>query len=263
MYSNTVGSWFALAVLGTCLPLAAQQTPATPQQPALPRMMAKGGFLGVGIQEITAERAKVLRLHDNSGVEVTRVRPESPAEVAGLKPADVIVQYNGAKVEGMEQISRLVRETPVGKDVKVDIIRNSSPMTVTVRIGPIPGMQQSSKDNLVPNVPDMPRVFQGWRNPMLGVEVEAIEGQLAQYFGVKQGVLVRSVAQHSPGEKAALKAGDVILRVDDAAVTNPAEVSAKLRTLAGKTFNVTLMREHREMQAQVTLDKDVPDVTRH
>jgi len=252
----------ALVMLG--LPLAAQQPVAPPQPPVppIPLRVLRGGFLGVGIQEITAERAKTLKLHDTMGVEVTRVRPDSPAEMGGLKSGDVIVQYNSTKVESMEQISRLVRETTVGRDVKVDVIRNGAPMTLTVKIGPNPGAQMLSKDNMIPNLPDMPRVFQGWRSPMLGVEVEALEGQLAQYFGVKQGVLVRSVMQHSSADKAALKAGDVILRADDTTVTNPAELSTKLRGLAGKTFNVTVMRDHKETQVQVTLDA-APEISRH
>ena len=176
----------ALVMLG--LPLAAQQPAAPPQPPTppVPLRVLRGGFLGVGIQEITAERAKTLKLHDTMGVEVTRVRPDSPAEMGGLKSGDVILQYNSTKVESMEQISRLVRETTVGRDVKVDVIRNGAPMTLTVKIGPNPGAQMLSKDNMIPNLPDMPRVFQGWRSPMLGVEVEALEGQLAQYFGVKR-----------------------------------------------------------------------------
>lgn len=241
----------SLALFGAAFPLAAQPVP--PAQPARP--VVRGlGFLGVGIQEITPERAKDLKLHEETGVEVTRVRPESPAEASGLKAGDVILQFNGTKVEGMEQISRLVRETPVGKEVKVDIVRSGSPLVLTVRIGQVPGLPVFSRDGIAPNAPDAPRVFQGWRSPMLGVEVEAVEGQLAQYFGVKQGVLVRSVIQHSPAEKAAIKAGDVIVRVDDIPVTTPADVSGKLRSLNGKTFGVAIMREHKEMPVSVTLE---------
>ena len=264
-------AWLALAALSAGVPLAAQLVApsapgdagapggqAAPQAPPPPaRVTTRGGFLGVGIQEITSERAKALKLRDNAGVEITRIRPDSPAETGGLKAGDVILQYNGTRVEGMEQISRMVRDTPVGKDVKVDIIRNGAPLSLTIRIGPNPGAQLSSRDGLIPippNAPDAPRVFQGWRSPMLGIEVEALEGQLAQYFGVRQGVLVRSVMQHSPAEKAAIKAGDVILRVDDAPVTTPAEVSAKVRTLGGKTFGVAIIREHKEMPATVTLE---------
>jgi serine protease Do len=255
-----------LALVGVAV-AAQPAAPVSPQAPAPPnlpavRPVARGGFLGVGIQEITPERAKALKLRDESGVEITRVRPDSPAETGGLKAGDVILQYNGTKVESMEQISRLVRDTPAGRDAKIDIVRNGGPLSVTVRIGPNPGAQVFSRDGVIPippNAPDAPRVFQGWRSPMLGIEVEALEGQFAQYFGVKQGVLVRSVMQHSPAEKAAIKAGDVILRVDDTQVTTPAEVSAKVRTLGGKTFGVEIMREHREIPATVTLEA-VPEV---
>jgi len=262
-FKNTLPAFLALVVLSAGIPLTAQPAAPAPQAPAPPappaRVISRGGFLGVGIQEITPERAKTLKLHDSSGVEITRVRPDSPAEKGGLKSGDVILQYNGTKVEEIEQISRLVRDTPAGKDVKIDIVRNGTPLSLTVRIGSNPGLQLFSRDGINPNAPDAPRVFQGWRSPMLGVEVEALEGQLAQYFGVKQGVLVRSVIQQSPAEKAAIKAGDVILGVDDTPVTTPAEVSAKLRTLGGKTFNVSIMREHKEVPASVTLDA-VPEL---
>jgi serine protease Do len=261
-FRNALRASVALGVLSAAIPLAAQPfAPATPASPASPqasappaRVLSRSGFLGVGIQEITPERAKTLKLSDTSGVEITRVRPDSPAAKSGLMSGDVILQFNGAKVEEMEQISRLVRDTTPGKDVRIDIVRNGTPLSVTVRIGANPGVQLFSRDGLVPNAADAPRVFQGWRSPMLGIEVEALEGQLAQYFGVKQGVLVRSVMQHSPAEKAAIKAGDVILGVDDTPVTTPSEVSSKLRTLAGKTFSVSIMREHKEMPTSVTLE---------
>jgi serine protease Do len=259
MYRNMLAGVTVLIALGA--PLAAQPAPPTP--PATPaRLLTRGGFLGVGIQEITPDRAKALKLPETAGVEVTRVRPDSPAEMGGIKTGDVIVQFSGSKVEGIEQMSRMVREAPVGREVKVDIIRDGAPVNLTVKIGTNPGMQLFSRDNMIPNMPDVPRVFQGWHSPILGVEVEAIDGQLAQFFGVDAGVLVRSVMQHSPAERAAMRAGDVIVRVDDATVTTPAQVSAKLRSLSGKTFNVAVMREHKEVHVQVTLDP-MPDSGRH
>src|SRR5579864_3796244 len=73
-----------------------------------------GSFLGVGIQEIDSNRAKELKLPEEAGVEVTRIAPNSPAEKAGIRTGDVVTQYNGQSVSGMDQFSRLVRETPVG-----------------------------------------------------------------------------------------------------------------------------------------------------
>jgi serine protease Do len=206
--------------------------------------------LGIGIQEITAERAKALKLRDEAGVEVTRVAPDSPAEKAGLKAGDVVLQYNGTKVEGLEQLSRLVRETPVGREVKLDIYRGGAAQTLTARIGehpPLPGMP----DGFSFHMPDVPRIIQGLRSPMLGVEAESIDGQLAQYFGVNEGVLVRTVMKGSAAEKAGVKAGDVILRVDEMKVSTPGEISARLRAAHGKPVPVAVMREHKEMSITV------------
>ena len=63
-----------------------------------------GSFLGVGIQEIDSVRAKELKLPDDAGVEVTRIAPDSPAEKAGIKTGDVVTQYNGQRVEGLEHL---------------------------------------------------------------------------------------------------------------------------------------------------------------
>ena len=73
-------------------------------------------------------------------------------------------------------------------------------------------------------MPDIPQVFTTLRSPMLGVEAESLGSQLAGYFGVKEGVLVRSVLKDTPAEKAGIKAGDVITKVDGSGVTTPNEL---------------------------------------
>jgi serine protease Do len=247
-----------MAILPLALPwLAVGQTPAPPQPPVPPAISSRVitiappvSYLGIGIQEITPERAKALKLKEDARVEVTHVAPESPAEKAGLKEGDVVLQYNGTKVEGLEQLSRLVRETPVGREAKLDIYRKGAAQTLTARIGehpPVPGMP----DGFGFRMPDVPRVIQGLRSPMLGVEAESIDGQLAQYFGVSEGVLVRTVMKGSPAEKAGVKAGDVILRVDEMKVSSPGEISARLRTAHGRPLPLAVMRDHKEMSLTV------------
>ncbi|HMD50627.1 MAG TPA: PDZ domain-containing protein, partial [Bryobacteraceae bacterium] len=89
----------------------------------------------------------------------------------------------------------------------------------------------------------------------LGVEAEALGTQLAAYFGVKDGVLVRSVLKDSAAEKAGIKAGDVITKIDGAGVTTPNEVSGAVRSASSKkTFQVDLVREHREMSVNVNVE---------
>ena len=93
--------------------------------PPAPRIATGAvSFLGVAIQEIDSDRAKALKLPEEAGVEVTRIAPDSPAEKAGIKTGDVLTQYNGQRVEGMDQFSRMVRETPSGREVRIGILRN-------------------------------------------------------------------------------------------------------------------------------------------
>jgi serine protease Do len=247
-------------VLSLALPFGAlaQAPPAPAPPPATPaRLLAAApgsSYLGIGIQEITAERAKVLKLRDAAGVEITRVGPGSPADRAGLKAGDVVLQYNGVKIEGIEQFARMVRETPVGREEKLDIVRDGTPQSVTVKIGQHPA-SPIFPEGFGFRLPDVPRVFEGVRSPMLGVEVETIDGQLAQYFGVTDGVLVRSVIKNSAAERAGFKAGDVILRVDDTKVGSAADITARLQAAHGRALSVALMRDHKE----TTLSVDVPE----
>jgi len=229
-------------------------------KPAAP--VWSGSYLGVMLQEIDSERAKALRLSEEAGVEITRVEPDSPADKAGVKTGDVALEYNGQHVEGMEQFSRLVHETPPGREVKLVVSRNGATQTLMVKVGarragvvgamlppPVP-------DRLDIHIPDMPRSVMLWRSSTLGVEVESLEGQLAQYFGVKEGVLVRSVLKGSVAEKAGIKAGDVITRVGDSKVASPADVSSRIRSGHGTPLSVGLMRDHKEMTLTVAIDDD-------
>jgi serine protease Do len=230
-------------------------------QPAPPAAHASS-YVGVMMQEIDGQRAKALKLPEEAGVEITRVEPDSPAERAGLKPGDAIVQYNGEHVEGIEQFSRLVRETPVGREVKMGIVRDGSPQSVMVKVA---GRRPSPQFAMVPmaplpafeRMPDIPRSFMTWRSSALGIESEGLEGQLADYFAVKQGVLVRSVSKGSAADRAGVRAGDVITRLDDAKIATPADLSIRIRSLPrGKPVTMILMRDRKEMSLNISIDDD-------
>ncbi len=241
--------------------------PFEPQQVQTRIIKMNGSFLGVGVQEVDADRAKALKLHEEAGVEITRVEEDSPASRAGLKIGDVIMQYNGQRIEGYEQFSRFVRETPPGREVKLAVIRNGAMQTIVAKIGAhklpesamvqIPKLQFDNPRFEMPNMPDMPRTFVMLRSSMLGIEGEALRGQLADYFGVKEGVLVRSVGKDTAAEKAGIKAGDVIVKVNDAKVASPSDISTALRALKGKaTVPVLLQRDRHEMTVNATIEAD-------
>jgi len=236
-------------------------------------------YLGVGVAEINAERAKALKLKEERGVEITRVEEDSPAAKAGLKAGDVVLEYNGENVAGTEQFMRLVRETPPGRPVRLLISRDGATQTVTATIGTRKGggfigtpfdqekfraQMKANEEQLRAQMeklreqwkvrPDIPSVNMAWRSGVLGVEAESLNPQLAEFFGVKEGVLVRSVSKDSAAEKAGLKAGDVITKIDDTKVNSPREITSAIRALRSKTtFPVTLVRNHKEMTVSVTV----------
>ncbi len=223
-------------------------------------LMSGGSYLGVNLGEISGDRARELKLRETYGVEITRVEDSSPAEKAGLKSGDVVLEYNGQRVEGMEQFGRLVRETPAGREVKLLISRNGTTQTITAtvqtrKIKSFTGTVMPSIEMPEMHIPDMPQILTTWRNPMLGVEVESLGSQLAAYFGVKEGVLVRSVVKDTAAEKAGIKAGDVITKVDGSSVATSNElVSAVHAASSKKSFPVELMRDRHEMTLNVTIE---------
>jgi serine protease Do len=244
-----------------------QPPPPPPPERTVITRPGTGSFLGIGVQEIDNERAKALNLREERGVEVTRVEEDSPAAKGGIKIGDVVLEYNAERVEGVEQFIRMVRETPPGREVKLSIARNGSPQQLAVKTGSRKTWMTSRYGEVgsldfprveIPeiNIPDVPRAFMSWRSSVVGIEGESLDSQLAEYFGVKEGVLVRSVVRGSAAEKAGLRAGDVIVKIDDSRVTNPREISASIRSSrAKKTIPVQVIRDKHE----VTLHLPVED----
>jgi len=239
---------------------------------------AGSSYLGIGVAEIDAERAKALNLKEVRGVEVKSVDSDSPAAKAGLKESDVVLEYNGQRIEGTEQFVRLVHETPVDRQVKLVVWRNGATQTLTATIGrrtdrfsfrsgegdendmtiEIPDMPPMPEIPPVPDVPplpEMPRIYGFTRTGMLGIEGESLGSQLASFFGVKEGVLVRSVVQDSAAAKAGIRAGDVIVKVDGEPVTSTREISSVLRSARSKhTFPVVVVRDRKEVTLSVTIE---------
>lgn len=233
-------------------------------------------YLGIGVKEILAERARELKLKEEAGVDVTRVDSNSSAEKAGLKAGDAVLEYQRTRVEGAEQFGRFVRETPVGRQVKLKIVRAGANQTLLASIGErqsgVMGLSQKDRERMeqemsrvrenIKNLPEIrmpaiPHVVMGWRSGMLGIDGEAVEEQLAEFFGVKEGVLVRSVAEDMPAAKAGLRAGDVIVRIDESRVRSPRDITSAIRAAKNeKLVMVTLFRQKAEMSFDVQLEDE-------
>jgi len=262
----------ALLAGGAAAPAMWAQNPA-PRHVGTMVMGGSGSYLGVGVVDVDAERAKTLKLKEDRGVEISSVTEGGPADKAGIKQGDVVLEYNGQPVEGMTQFQRLVHETPAGRQVKVEVWRNGAPLTLTATVETRKGFSLESQDmdiNIFGNSPtfempsmpsvqpfDMPRIMTITPSRRLGIEGEGLgeEPQFAEFLGVKEGVLVKSVLKNSAAEKAGIKAGDVITKIGDTAVYNSHDITGTLRANhQNQTFTVTVVRNKKEMQITVTIE---------
>jgi serine protease Do len=261
----------ALAVaVEVASPAFAQPVPPVqpvPPAPVAPRIAINrsGSFLGVGVADIDAERAKALNLKEERGAEVKTVDDDSPAAKAGLKVGDVILEYNGQRVEGMSQFVRLVGETPVGRQVKLLVSRGGATQTLSATIAGRRGSHIFTGDDFsklhermsrMRMDIDIPHPVMSLQTHVLGVEAEPLNSQLAEFFGVKEGVLVRSVIKGSAAEKAGMKAGDVITRVGTQKVAQPGDVSRAIKAIApAKMVPIVIMRDHKETTLNATIEE--------
>jgi len=215
-----------------------------------------GSHLGVKLRDIDPDRAKVVNLGDPRGVEVMGVEEGSPAEQAGIKAGDVLLSYNGENIVGAQQLGRLVSETPRSRKIKIEYWRDGKVSTVIATTAGPALMQFSNQGTTIfPGVgliESFPMPFMVWKTPF-GFECESLDSQLAEYFGVKRGVLVRSVVKESPAAKAGLRAGDVVTQIGDHGVYEPKDITSYIRGERRSFYPLTLevTREHKLVTVKI------------
>jgi serine protease Do len=264
-----MGTAFLAAASLLTTAASAQSSSAHPRARAVATVSSNSGYLGIGAKDIDTERAKALKLPEVRGAEITNVIEDSPALKAGFKEGDVVLEFNGQKVEGIEQLTRMVGETPAGRQVKIQVWRNGAILTLTPTLetgrqmvfggGSWSMPEMRMPEITIPPIPpmDLPQFHMSYQSPMLGISGESLgqQEQFAEFLGVKDGVLVKSVGKDSPAEKAGIKAGDVIVKVDDSKVSSTREITSILRSVRSKkTITVTVVRNKKEMPITVTIE---------
>jgi serine protease Do len=226
-------------------------------------------YLGVDTRDVTADRLGPLQLKEESGVEVTMVDQDAPAGKAGLKEHDVILSINGAPVESVEQLRRMIREIPAGRVISIGVSRNGQALALKAQLanrkgfGPEAGEFKFTMPTIqaMPPMPPMPdidmpvSILVVHSSMRTGLMVENLSSQLADFFGAKggKGILVRSVEKGSSAEKAGFHAGDVIVRVNDETVNDAGDFSHALRSGKDNTAKVGILRDKREQTITLQL----------
>ncbi len=230
-----------------------------------------GSYLGVDTRDITPDRLATLHLKDERGVEVTMVDQDAPAGKAGLKEQDVILTLNGSDVQSVEQLRRMIRETPPGRTVTLGLSRSGQPMTIKVELGDRKknyayhfGPDGKDFKFTMPTMPTMPvlpdmdlpvSIVVVHSSARSGLMVENLTPQLGEFFGSKngQGVLVRSVEKGSSADKAGFHAGDVIVKINGEPIRDSGDFSHALRSRKDNTASVSVIRDKKEQTITISL----------
>ncbi|HXJ13912.1 MAG TPA: PDZ domain-containing protein [Candidatus Limnocylindrales bacterium] len=236
-------------------------------------MGSGGGWLGVGVSEVSPEKVKSLKLPEERGALLGKIVPDSPAAKAGLKENDVVQELNGQRIEGTEQFRRMIHEIPAGRTANLAVWRDGRSQNIKVTVG----KQESGNMKVfadgpksfafkMPTLPEMPemsgldhlRTFAmvSPGRPLLGIDAENLKGDFGNFFGAPEGegVLVRGVFSNSPASKAGLKVGDVITSLNGDRIRNASELREKLLTHhQEKSIQLGVLRNKSELKLSVEL----------
>lgn len=181
----------------------------------LPELKTKGkvtrGWLGVSIQRVTPEIAESLGMEAATGAVVANVASGSPAERAGIKVRDVIVEYGEKPIKDSSELPLMVARTHIGTRVNITVLRDKRNVPLTVTIAEL------KDEEGVARAPETERDF--------GLTVQNVTPEIAQTLGLKgaQGVVITAVERGSAADDAGLRRGDVILEIDRETVRNLAD----------------------------------------
>ena len=186
------------------------------------------GYLGISMNDVTPDNSSFFNLPDAMGAIVSQVTPDSPASRAGLKSGDVLRELNGSKIRNGSQLQVVVSQTAPGSNIKLGILRDGKPETMTVKVGEFKGEKQVADND----------GNGSQQRGKLGLAFGDLTPDMRQQMNIPsqvKGAAVQSVRPASPAEDAGLQPGDVIQEVNRKPVTNAEEFANNVHAVpAGK-----------------------------
>ncbi len=201
-------------------------------------------FLGVvplAVDEEIAEKAG----YKGKGVFVSSVVEESAADEAGMKDKDIIVELAGDKLVGPGHLRDVLALHSPGEKVTVKVWRDGKTHTLTATLG-----EQEDAEKVFKSITIKMDEPKAW----LGIKMQGLTEQLAEYFGVEDGALVSEVFEDSPAEKAGIKAGDVVTELDGETAETPSDLADMVGDMEpGSKVALTLVRGGKTHTKEVEL----------
>lgn len=252
----------SVATLGSAM--NAQSVRIQTDRDPMVKLFALGGRLGVSVRDISDEDLKTVK-GAAQGVIVEDVEAETPAEKAGIKKGDVIVEFDGERVRTTRQFTRLVQESPLERAVPLVVSRDGQRVSLNVSRKRedsssffFDGYLGSKAAKVLPPLPSKIEGLFSYGG-RLGISIQDLSPQLAEYFGTKDGVLVTSVTESSNASRAGLKAGDVITSFNGQTVDDTSALSRRSQRLeAGDEFTIAVMRDKKPLTLKGKLEEPQP-----
>jgi len=203
------------------------------------------GWLGVTVQALNKELAESFDLDTTHGALVNEVIEDSPADKAGLKRGDIIVEYDGKQVDELNDLPRLVAATPVDETVKVKVFRDGKERTINVKIGRL-------DDGEVALAADDEET-----GGALGLTVANVTPELVERYSLEsdQGILITKIDPEGPAAEANLRVGDLVVEADGKEVGSVKEFEELVGKMkSGKVLRLLIQRRATLLYTTVTLE---------
>jgi serine protease Do len=205
------------------------------------------GWIGVRIQSVSPDLAEGLKLPNAKGALIASVTPGGPAEAAGIKQGDVVLKFDGRDVTEMRGLPRIVAETPVAKSVDVVVWRKGKEVNLSAKVGEYP--ENEDQASVEPTSQQPAPEDEGSKVESLGIDLATLDQKGRDKYGLSgdaEGVLVTDVDQNGPAAEKDLRAGDVIVEVDQKAVKSPGDVRDRVKAAQDNGYRVVTLLVNRK-----------------
>lgn len=235
------------------------------------------GYLGVLVADVDTDTASRLKLHDTHGALVTLIDHDAPAAQAGIRVNDVLLELNGKSVQNAEQFGSILHGIPAGHSATILLSRDGNTQTIVVQLVDRKKMEHDVWNKLDSDTPDaLPApamgmlasgsgadapASSGFHLPFfgsslnVGAVVEPLTAQMADYLGVRSGLMIKQVSHKSAADTAGLRAFDVVLKVGSEPVRTVSDWERALRAHEGRSVPLTVLRDKHQQTLTLVVDK--------
>jgi len=195
------------------------------------------GYLGVYLQPVTADLARSFGLDKPRGALIAQVQPDGPADKAGIKPGDIILEFDGHVIEQSHQLPSLVGQTPVGKKVQIKVLRDGKEQKLKVTIGRLDDVAAAPQ-----------------KSPALGLTLKPLTDRQKAELNVSHGLLVLAVSDGAAA-RAGIRPNDVLVDVNNRPMTSEADLRAVIESAdKSRPLAVRLIRNGQPLFLAIKLD---------